>query len=204
MKYSAHFVAYFFFKQRDIWARFWSVFKVGEQVSVIFSIHRFLLRSSRTSICYFFDSQIFLRSSRYFSTIVISINFYHVECGDGRQPRILVDQNEFRGPKHVRFPLPGFSQSRVITFFRISASLCLFSFQGQNNFISLMNIHVIHHASLCRICGDEIEDDKRKVDTNRFVSEIHQIWKDLMSLDSPNVHPPLTNNQRKKANFKCK
>ena len=24
---------------------------------------------------------------------------------------------EFRGPKHVRFPLPGFSHSRVITFF---------------------------------------------------------------------------------------
>ena len=75
MKYSAHFVAYFFFKQRDVWARFWSVFKVGEQVSIIFSIHRF-----------------FLRSSRYFSSIVISINFYHVEYGDGRQPRILVDQ----------------------------------------------------------------------------------------------------------------
>ena len=83
---------------------------------------------------------------------------------------------EFRGPKNVRFPLPGFSQSRVITFFRISTSLCLFSFQGQNNFISLMDlmdIHVQHLASLCRICGDEIEDHKRKVDTNRFVSEIH-------------------------------
>ena len=50
----------------------------------------------------------------------------------------------------------------------------------------------------------EIEDHKRKVDTNGFVSEIHQIWKDLMLLDSPNVHPPLKNNQRKKANFKCK
>ena len=95
-------------------------------------------------------------------------------------------------------------KSRVITFFRISTSLCLFSFQGQNNFISLMDIHVQHLASLCRICGDEIEDHKRKVDTNRFVSEIHQIWKDLMLLDSPNVHPPLKNNQRKKANFKCK
>ena len=64
------------FKQPDVWARFWSVFKVGEQVSIIFSIHRFF----------------FLRSSRYLSLIVISINFYHVECGDGRQPRILVDQ----------------------------------------------------------------------------------------------------------------
>ena len=111
---------------------------------------------------------------------------------------------EFRGPKDVRFLLPVFSQSRVITFFRISTSLCLFSFQGQNNFISLMDIHVQHLATLCRICGDEVEDHKRKVDTNRFVSEIHQIWKDLMLLDSPNVHPPLKNNQRKKANFKCK
>ena len=45
---------------------------------------------------------------------------------------------EFRGPKHARFPFPGFTQSRVITFFRISTSLCPFSFQGQNNFISLI------------------------------------------------------------------
>ena len=80
---------------------------------------------------------------------------------------------EFRGPKHVRFPLPRFSQKPCYYFFRISTSLCLFSFQGQNNFISLMDIHVQHLASLCRICGDEIEDHKRKVDTNRFVSEIH-------------------------------
>ena len=36
-----------------------------------------------------------------------------------------------------------------------------------------MDIHVQHLASLCQICGDEIEDHKRKVDTNRFVSEIH-------------------------------
>ena len=53
-----------------------------------------------------------------------------------------------------------------------------------------MDIYVQHLASLCRICGDEIEDHKRKVDTNCFVSEIHQIWKDLMLLNSPNVHPP--------------
>ena len=67
-----------------------------------------------------------------------------------------------------------------------------------------MDIHVQHLASLCRICEDEIEHHKRKVDTNRFVSKIHQIWKDLMLLDSPNVHPPLKNNQRKMASFKCK
>ena len=40
---------------------------------------------------FFFRFTDFLRSSRYFSSIVISINVYHVECGDGRQPRILVD-----------------------------------------------------------------------------------------------------------------
>ena len=56
-----------------------------------------------------------------------------------------------------------------------------------------MDIHVQHLASLCRIFGDEIEDHKRKEDTNRFVSEIHQIWKDLLFLDSPNVHLQLKN-----------
>ena len=54
-----------------------------------------------------------------------------------------------------------------------------------------MDIHVQHLASLCRIYGDKIKDHKCKVDTNRFVSEIHQIWKDLLLLDSPNVHSPL-------------
>ena len=46
-------------------AKFWSVFKVGEEVFIIFSIHRLFMK--------------------------FSINFYHVERGDGRQPRILVD-----------------------------------------------------------------------------------------------------------------
>ena len=40
--------------------------------------------------------------------------------------------------------------SRVITFFHINRSLCLFSFPGQNNCISLTDIHVQHLASLCR------------------------------------------------------
>ena len=61
---------------------------------------------------------------------------------------------EFRGSKQLRFPPPGFLQSRVITFFRVSASLCLFSLFCQNNFISLTDIQVQHLASLCRICGD--------------------------------------------------
>ena len=40
-----------------------------------------------------------------------------------------------------------------------------------------MDIHIQHLASLCQICGDEIEDHKHKVDTNRFVSEIHKSGK---------------------------
>ena len=67
-----------------------------------------------------------------------------------------------------------------------------------------MNIHVQHLASLCRICGDKIEDHKRKVDTKRFVSEIRQIWRDLLLSDFPDVHPQFKKNQRKRANFNCK
>ena len=53
-----------------------------------------------------------------------------------------------------------------------------------------MDIHVQNLASLYRICGSKIKDHERKVDTiNSFVSEIHQIWKDLLLLDFPNVHP---------------
>ena len=54
-----------------------------------------------------------------------------------------------------------------------------------------MDIHVQHLASLYWICGDKIKDHKRKVETNRFAFEIYQIWKDLLLLDSPNVHPQL-------------
>ena len=63
-----------------------------------------------------------------------------------------------------------------------------------------MDIHVQLLASLCRICGDKIEDHKRKVDTNRFVSEIRQIWRDLLLLNSPNVHSQFKK-LKKKGNF---
>ena len=63
-----------------------------------------------------------------------------------------------------------------------------------------MDIHVQHLASLCRICGNKIEDHKRKVDTNRFVSEIRQIWRDLLLLNSPNVHSQFKK-LKKKGNF---
>ena len=82
----------------------------------------------------------------------------------------MVDNLEFWSKKRT-FSTPGFLAEPCYYFFRMSTSLCLFSFQGQNNFISLMDIHVQHLASLCRICGHEIEEHMRKVD-NRFVSEI--------------------------------
>ena len=78
-----------------------------------------------TSIYFVFGFTDFWRGSRYFSLIVISINFYHVECGDGRQHRIFVD-NFWIPMSKTRVPLPGFTQtwqSRVITFFRIQGKL---------------------------------------------------------------------------------
>ena len=64
-----------------------------------------------------------------------------------------------------------------------------------------MNIRFQHFASLYRICGDKTGDHKNKLDTNRFVSEFQQIWKDLLLLDSPNVHPQLKKRQKKEANI---
>ena len=40
---------------------------------------------------FFYGLKDFLPGSSYLALIVISINFYHVECVDGGQPRILVD-----------------------------------------------------------------------------------------------------------------
>ena len=66
----------------------------------------------------------------------------------------------------------------LLPFFALIQAFAFFSFQGK--LISLMDIHVQHLASLCRICGDKIKDHKRMVDTNRLVYEIHQIGKDLL------------------------
>ena len=66
-----------------------------------------------TSIYYFFRFTDFLRSSRYFSSIVISINFYHVECGDGRQLRILVDNSWISRSKTRTCSTPEFHADMV-------------------------------------------------------------------------------------------
>ena len=119
----------------------------------------------------------FLRSSRYFSSILISINFYHVECGDGRQPRILVDQVCIRRSKTRTFSIPGFLTEPCYYFFSHQNEPLPFFFSRPKQLY-------------------------QSYEYSRPTS--HQIWKDLMLLDSPNIHPPLKNNQRKKANFNSK
>ena len=100
VKYSAHSVAYFFFKTTRC---------IGE-ILVGF-------QGRWTSIYYFFPFTDFLRSSRYFSAIFTSINFYHVECGDGRQPRILVVNFWIPRSKTRTFSTPGFLTEPCCYFF---------------------------------------------------------------------------------------
>ena len=69
---------------------------------------------------------------------------------------------------------------------------------------SFLDIHVQLLASLCRICQDKIKDHKRKVDTNRLVSEIHLIWKDLLTVGFSKRSSKVKKSQRKNANFSCK
>ena len=91
-----------------------------------------------TSIYFFFDSQIFLRSSRYFSSIVISINFYHVECGDGRQPRILVDNFWIPRSKTRRFSTPGFlTKAVLLLFFALVRAFAFFLFKAKTTLLVL-------------------------------------------------------------------
>ena len=74
VKYSAHFCGLFLLLNNAMHRR---------------DFRRFLRQVNKHLL--FFRFTDFLRSSRYFSSIVKSIKFYHVDCGDGRQLRILVD-----------------------------------------------------------------------------------------------------------------
>ena len=83
----------------------------------------------------------------------------------------------------------------LLLFFALERAFAYFLFKAKTTLLVLwLYIHVQHLASLCRICGDKIEDHKRKVETIRVVSEIHQIWRDLLLLDSPTVRPQLKKN----------
>ena len=87
-------------------------------------------------------------------------------------------------------------------FFALTQVFAAFSFQGKLIY-SLTDIHVQHLDSLCRICGDNIKDHKRKVDTTLLVSEITKSGKIYSPLDSPNVHRQLKKS-KKEGNFNCK
>ena len=121
----------------------------------------------------FFRFTYFLRSSRYFSSIVISINFHHVECGDGRQPRISVDDFLIPRSKTRTFSTSGFlTEPCYITFFALVRAFAFFFFKAKTTLLVLLiftsNISP-HSKDTLQNFGDEIEDHKRKVDTNRFV-----------------------------------
>ena len=138
---------------------FWSVFKVVEQVSIV--------------VFLFTD---FLRSSRYYSSIVISINFYYVECGDGRRPRILVDNFGIPRSK-TRVPLPGFTQTwqnRVNTFVfaLIQTFAFFFLFRAKTTLLVLWIFTSNISPHFAEFEGDQIKDHKRKVDTNYPASRV--------------------------------
>ena len=70
----------------------------------------------------------FWRSPRYFSSIVISINFYHAEFED-RQPGILVDN--FWGPKHMLHSRVSRRYGRAVLslFFALTRVFAVFLFK---------------------------------------------------------------------------
>ena len=142
----------------------------------------------------FFRFTDFWRSFRYFSSIVISISFCHVECGDGRQPRILVDNFLIPRSKTRTCSTPRFhadtAEQCYYFFFRINTSL--FKAKTTLLFLWIFTSNISpHFTEFWEGGGNKIKDYKRKVFTNCFVSEIHQIWRELLLLDSPNVHPQL-------------
>ena len=72
----------------------------------------------------------------------------------------------------------------LLLFFALIRAFAFFLFKTKTTLLVLwIFTSNMHLASLCRICGDKFKDHKRKVVINRFVSEIHQIRKDLLLLD---------------------
>ena len=81
----------------------------------------------------------------------------------------------------------------LLLFFALVRAFAFFLFKAKTTLIVLWILTSNISPHFAEFAGMKFEDHKRNVDTNRFVSEIHQIWKDLMSLDSPDVHPQLKN-----------
>ena len=75
---------------REVFSTFFGLFPLLNNVMYRRDFGRFF-KVEVNKYVLFFRFTDFLRSSRYFSSVVLSINFYHVECGAGRQSRMLVD-----------------------------------------------------------------------------------------------------------------
>ena len=132
-------------------------------------------RQVNNYIYYFFNSQIFYEVLDIFPPLLYQLTFIMLNVG-------MVDNQELwqiRSKTHT-FSTHGFLTKRCYYFFSQQYEPLPFFFSRPKQlYQSYGYIHVQHLASLCLICGDEIEDHKRKADTNCFVSEIHQIWKEF-------------------------
>lgn len=147
-------------------ARYWSVSKVGEQVS------------------YFLDSQIFddFWQYRYFPSIV--------EYKGGRQPRILVDNFWILRSKTL-FPLPSVRKTCYHFFFFASIQAFAVFLLKINLFIALwifMSNISPHFAKFVGIKLKIISATPRKILTTLFL-KFTKFEKICLLLDSPNVHP---------------
>ena len=84
----------------------------------------------------------------------------------------------------------------LLLFFALVRAFAFFLFKAKTTLLVLWIFTSNISTHFAEFVEDKIEDHKRKVDTNRLVSGIHQIWKDLFLLDSPNVHPQLKKSKK--------
>ena len=107
-----------------------------------FEVLRYTFKTFHEAYTIFFKwiavSKAILRSSWYFSSIVISINFYYVECGDGRQPGILVGNFWISRSKTRTFSTPGFlTKAVLLLFFALVRAFAFFLFKAKTTLLVL-------------------------------------------------------------------
>ena len=122
----------------------------------------------------FFRFTDLFRSSRYYSSIVISINFYYVECGDGRQPIVTQFLNS---EVQNTCSTPGFhadmAEPCYYICFRINTNLCLFFlFRAKTTLLALWIFTSNISPHFAEFEGDQIKDHRCKVDTNYPASRV--------------------------------
>ena len=122
-----------------------------------------------TSIYYFFDSHIFYKVLDVFFLIVILINFYHVECGDGRQPRILVDNFWIPRSKTCTFSTPRF----------LAGPCSKKEGKFQVMYFATLNMHWLSEIKLkhCRYYSKQRKFQMRKANTKQHKKNTRKINK---------------------------